>query len=269
MKTQTRNETDMINIGLVGYGRTGKVVADEIYRQEDVLLTCIFKKTKDQYFGKDIGMLHGQSPNGHFIHHISDLEGCLKHGIIDVVIDFSHPDAVVSYIDLLCTYGINVVICSTNFKPEQREFVNRRCDTIGIVWAPNVTEGINILMYLGRIVKRIWPESDIEIIEYHFSKKKDVSKTAVKIAEAITDDDAIKVGRSLDEPRIGKETVIHTVRVGGIIGKHSIVIGQPHQTLTITHESIDRYAFGKGALKAARWIKGKKGLFTMVDVLQL
>jgi 4-hydroxy-tetrahydrodipicolinate reductase len=263
------NDTDMINIGLVGYGRTGKVVADEIYRQEEALLSCIFKKTKDQFFGKDIGELHGQTPSGHFIHHISELEECLKRGIIDVIIDFSHPDAVVSYIDLLCRYGINLVICSTNFKPEQREHINSRCDSIGIVWAPNVTEGINILMYLGKVVKRIWPESDIEIIEYHFSNKKDISKTAVKIAEAITDAEAIQVGRRQNEPRIGKETVIHTVRVGGIIGKHSIVIGQPHQTLTITHESIDRYAFGKGALKAAKWIRGKRGLFTMVDVLQL
>jgi hypothetical protein len=56
----------MINIGLVGYGRTGKVVADEIYRQDDALLTCIFKKTRDRFIGKDIGELHGQNPNGHF-----------------------------------------------------------------------------------------------------------------------------------------------------------------------------------------------------------
>jgi 4-hydroxy-tetrahydrodipicolinate reductase len=77
------------------------------------------------------------------------------------------------------------------------------------------------------------------------------------------------VGRKRHQPRIGKETVIHTIRVGGIIGKHTLVIGQPHQTLTITHESIDRYAFGKGALKAALWVKGKAGIFDMVDVLDL
>jgi 4-hydroxy-tetrahydrodipicolinate reductase len=259
----------MINIGLVGYGRTGKVVADEIYRQEDAVLYSIFKKTRDQYIGQDIGELHGKSPNGNRIRHISELEDCLKMKSIDVVIDFADPDAVMGYIDLLSRYTVDLVICSTNFKPEQRQYINSCCKNMGIVWAPNVTEGINILMYLGKVVKSIWPESDIEIIEYHFSKKKDISKTALKIAEAITDDDAIKVGRKPNEPRLGKETVIHTVRVGGIIGKHSIVIGQPHQTLTITHESIDRHAFGKGALKAAQFVQGKKGLFTMIDVLHL
>ena len=259
----------MINLGLVGYGRTGKVVADEIYHQDDATLVAIFKKTEDQFIGQDIGEIHGSKPNGHPIRHISELESCLDKNCIDVVIDFSHPDAVMSYIDTLTRYEINLVICATNFNPTQRDYINGCCNSIGIVWAPNVTEGINILMYLAKVVKNIWPESDIEIIEHHFSKKKDISKTALKIAEAITDDDAIKVGRSINDPRIGKETVIHTVRVGGIIGKHSIIIGQPHQTLTITHESIDRHAFGKGALKAANFIHGKTGLFTMVDVLHL
>lgn len=259
----------MINIGLVGYGRTGKVVADEIYQEKSATLVSIFKKTKDQFIGQDIGELHGNKANGNRIRHIAELEDCLKKKCIDVLIDFSHPDGVMSYIELLLRYGINLVICSTNFNEQQRNFINGCCNHMGIVWAPNVTEGINILMYLAKVVKNIWPESDVEIIEYHFSKKKDISKTALKIAEAITDDDAIKVGRSRHDPRIGKETVIHTVRVGGIIGKHSIVIGQPHQTLTITHESIDRHAFGKGALKAAKFIRGKTGLFTMVDVLQL
>jgi 4-hydroxy-tetrahydrodipicolinate reductase len=259
----------MINLCLVGYGRTGKVVADELFQHSEVNLISIFKQKKDSVLGKDIGILHGSKPTGYHIKHISELEKILQTNGIDVIIDFSHPDAVVSYIEILRKYRVNLVICSTNFTPQQREYVNNCCNSIGIVWAPNVTEGINILMYLAKMVKKIWPKSDIEIIEYHFSKKKDISKTALKIAEAITSDAEIKVGRRKGEPRIGKETVIHTVRVGGIIGKHSIVIGQPHQTLTITHESIDRHAFGKGALKAAKWVQGKQGLFTMVDVLEL
>jgi 4-hydroxy-tetrahydrodipicolinate reductase len=259
----------MINLCLVGYGRTGKVVADELFRHSEVNLVNIFKKKKDSFIGKDIGTLHGSNPTGNYIKHISELEKTLQMNRIDVIIDFSHPDAVVTYIDKLIKHRVNLVVCSTNFASKQREYVNSCCNSIGIVWAPNVTEGINILMYLAKMAKRIWPKSDVEIIEYHFSKKKDISKTALKIAEAITSDAEIKVGRRKGEPRIGKETVIHTVRVGGIIGKHSIVIGQPHQTLTITHESIDRHAFGKGALNAAQWVKGKKGLFTMVDVLEL
>ncbi len=259
----------MIRVSLVGFGRTGKVVAEGICLQEDVELVSVFKKQKDEFVGRDIGEYFEKKPTGYCIHPIDDFQSVIGKTRPDVIIDFSKPEAVVSYIPEAAENGINLIICTTNFRDDQRNFINGFGDRIGIVWAPNVTEGINILISLGKIVKSIWPESDIEIIEYHFSKKKDISKTALKVAEAISEADEIKIGRKRNEPRIGKETVIHTVRVGGIIGKHTLIIGQPHQTLTITHESIDRYAFGKGALKAAHWIMGKKGLYSMVDVLDL
>ncbi len=259
----------MMTIGLVGFGRTGKVVAEEIWHQKDVELVSIFKKTKDELIGKDIGRYFNSQPSGYCIHQIADFTRILDELPIDVLIDFSHPDAAVNYIEETAKHGVNLVICSTSFKEDQRDYINSFGEKIGIVWAPNVTEGINILISLGKIVKSIWPESDMEIIEYHFSKKRDISKTALKIAEAISDADSIKIGRNRNEPRIGRETVIHTIRVGGIIGKHTLIVGQPHQTLTITHESTVRYAFGKGALKAAKWIKGKQGIYSMVDVLDL
>jgi 4-hydroxy-tetrahydrodipicolinate reductase len=259
----------MFKVALVGFGRTGKIVADEIVQQDDVSLVAVFKKTRDDFIGMDIGKAIGKKSTGFKIYHISSLSEALKETNPEVIIDFSTPKAVYEYIETISEQKINLVICSTNFKDQQRKYVDSFSDKIGIVWAPNITEGINILISLGKIVKIIWPDSDVEIIEYHFSKKKDVSKTALKIAEAISDADSIKIGRRPNEPRIGKETVIHTIRVGGIIGKHTIILGQPHQTLTITHESTDRHAFGNGALKAAGWVKGKKGIFSMVDVLDL
>jgi len=259
----------MLRIALTGFGRTGRVVADEIYRQKDVTLAAVFKKHDDNYVGKDIGKILANRANGAYVHLISDLSDILSQEDIDVMIDFSCPEAVIGYISVLAQRKVNLVICSTNFTKGQQEQINKVSDRIGIVWAPNVTEGINILISLGKIVKSIWPDADIEILEYHFSRKKDISKTALKIAEAIADADSIKIGRKKNDPRIGKETVIHTIRVGGIIGKHSIVIGQPHQTITITHESIDRHAFGKGAINAATWVMGKTGAYSMLDVLNL
>jgi len=259
----------MLKIALVGFGRTGKIVADEILQKNNVELVAVFKKTKDDRIGMDIGKALNKKSSGNKIYHISSLRDTLKKTKPEVIIDFSHPNAVYEYIDEAAEQRVNIVICSTNFKEEQRKYVNSFANKIGIVWAPNITEGINILISLGKIVKSIWPDCDVEILEYHFSKKKDISKTALKIAEAISDADSIQIGRKRNQPRIGKETVIHTIRVGGIIGKHTIVLGQPHQTLTITHESTDRHAFGKGALNAVGWVKGKKGIFTMVDVLDL
>ena len=259
----------MLRTALAGFGRTGRVVADELLHQKDVTLVAVFKKNADEYVGKDIGRILADTPSGGYVHLISELPDVLDRKDVDVVIDFSNPDAVVDYIGILAEKKANLVICSTNFTKEQQDRINKFGNRIGIVWAPNVTEGINILISLGKIVKSIWPDADIEILEYHFSRKKDISKTALKIAEVLADEDSIKIGRKKNEPRIGKETVIHTIRVGGIIGKHSIVIGQPHQTITITHESLDRHAFGKGALTAANWIRGKTGVYSMLDVLNL
>lgn len=259
----------MLQVALVGFGRTGRVVADEILTQKTVTLGAVFKKHRDEFVGKDIGSILFDKPNNGYVHLISELPDVLDRRDIDVVIDFSDPHAVVDYVGILAEKKVNLVICATNFTKEQQNRINNFGDRIGIVWAPNVTEGINILISLGKVVKSIWPDADIEILEYHFSRKKDISKTALKIAEVLADEDSIKIGRKKNEPRIGKETVIHTIRVGGIIGKHSIVIGQPHQTITITHESLDRHAFGKGALTAANWIKGKTGVYSMLDVLNL
>jgi len=217
----------MLYTALVGFGRTGRVVADEIYQQKDIILTAVFKKHDDEHAGKDIGKIFENKPSGTYVHLISELPDFLARKHIDVMIDFSCPEAVVDYLPAVAKRRVNIVICSTNFTKAQQEQINKFSDRIGIVWAPNVTEGINILISLGKIVKSIWPDADTEILEYHFSRKKDISKTALKIAEAIADADSIKIGRKKNEPRIGKETVIHTIRVGGIIGKHSIVIGQP------------------------------------------
>jgi 4-hydroxy-tetrahydrodipicolinate reductase len=267
--TLMRKKRYITRVGLLGFGRTGKKVAEELCRHPEVDLVCVFKKHRDESVGRDIGSYFSLKPTGRFIHLGENFAEILKQTNAEVIVDFSSPDAVSEYIDTAALNGVNFVICSTNFTEKQKETVNMYGDRIGIVWAPNVTEGINILISLGKIVKAIWPESDMEIIEYHFSNKKEISKTALKIAEAISDADSIKFGRRLNEPRIGKETVIHTIRVGGIIGRHTLIIGQPHQTLSITHESIDRYAFGKGALKAALWVKGKMGIFDMVDVLNI
>jgi 4-hydroxy-tetrahydrodipicolinate reductase len=259
----------MTRVGLVGFGRTGKKVAEEFCRHPEVDLVCVFKKHRDESIGKDIGGYFSLEPTGRFIHLGEDFPVVLQRTNAEVLVDFSSPDAITEYIDTAAKFNVNFVICSTNFSEQQKKTINSYGDRIGIVWAPNVTEGINILIFLGKIGKSIWPQSDIEIIEYHYSKKQEVSKTAMKIAEAVSGADAIQFGRKRNEPRLGKETVIHTIRVGGIIGKHTLIIGQPHQTLSITHESIDRYAFAQGSLKAALWIKGKKGIFDMGDVLNL
>jgi 4-hydroxy-tetrahydrodipicolinate reductase len=261
----------MVHIGLVGFGRTGRIVAKEILQHDKTKLSCVFKKTMDETIGQDVGKLLGVPGciGNRYIYHTSELESVVSRLNIDAIVDFSTPDAVMEYVPILAKKRINLVICSTNYTEEQVNNINKFSDRIGIVWAPNVTEGINILIAIGKVIKEIWQDSDIEIIETHFAEKKDTSGTALMIAEALKESEQVKFGRKRNESRKHKEVVIHSIRAGGIIGKHTIIFGQPHQTITITHESTDRQAFGRGAIRAAEWVKGKKGIFTMEDVLNL
>jgi len=239
----------MINLGLIGFGRTGSIVAREIIKHAK--LSCVFRKS-DKYINHDIGSLLGlEEEIGVRISHIEDIEEVLDEDKPEVMIDSSSKEAVKEYIPKLAERGIGLIICSTGWTEEEIVFLKSFSDRMGIVMAPNITEGINILITLSKIIKQVWPTADIEIIETHFKQKKDVSGTAKKIAE--------KIG----SPKI------HSIRAGGIVGKHEVVFGKPHQVLRITHESIDRAAFGNGAIRAAKWLNGEKGYYTMENVLDI
>ncbi|MNL04276.1 4-hydroxy-tetrahydrodipicolinate reductase [compost metagenome] len=120
--------------------------------------------------------------------------------------------------------------------------------------SPNITLGINWLLVASRILKQIAPEADIEIVEEHFREKKDKSGTAVKIAEKLGLDSALHV---------------NSIRVGGIVGKHEVIFGLPNQTIRLIHESINRAAFGRGAIFAAKWLLDKdSGLYSMEQAIE-
>nr|HPN20157.1 dihydrodipicolinate reductase C-terminal domain-containing protein [Chitinophagales bacterium] len=121
-----------------------------------------------------------------------------------------------------------------------------------VFWSPNITLGVNYLLFASRYLKKIAPWVDIEIIEEHFKEKQGLSGTAIKIADALD---------------ISKEE-INSIRAGGIVGKHEVIFGFPFQTVRLIHESISREAFGNGAMFVAQNLKNKKpGLYNFEDVL--
>lgn len=120
-------------------------------------------------------------------------------------------------------------------------------------FAPNITLGVNYLLFAASLLKNIAPGVDIEVIEEHFKAKSGVSGTAVKIAETLD----LEVEN------------INSLRAGGIVGKHEVVFGFPYQTVRLVHESISREAFGSGALFAAENIKDKpNGFYNFEDILR-
>jgi len=261
---------ERIKVAMIGFGRTGKKITNHIIKDDVLDLVAVVRRPNGKNIGKPVGeVLKNKSEAG--IWPSDKLADMIKEAKPDVFIDFSNYKAVLGNIGLIASYGINIVIATTGFSDEELEKIKSYKGEIGIVLAPNITEGINILIELARRVAKVWPESDIEIIESHFRKKKDApSGTALKIAKALGRDKDIILGKKEEGIKKHKEVVIHSIRAGGIIGMHEVMFVTDNQEITLKHESISRTAFADGAIKAAKWVSSKSpGLYSMKDVLDL
>ena len=243
-----------MKIGLFGFGRAGKAVATVSLQSEEVYLCWVIRKSK--------GLQHRSVSE--FLGINKDDQGLIfskdewtpeqlfdKHPV-DVIIDFSSSNAVLSYGKEAAKRGIAIVTAISVYPDETIEMLKNLAHETRVLWSPNITIGINFLMLAAKTLKNIAPYTDIEVIEEHFKNKKEVSGTAIKISESL----------SL------LHTDIKSVRVGGIVGRHEIIFGFPYQTVRLIHESIQREAFGNGALFAAKNLFGrKKGFYTMENLL--
>ena len=138
---------------------------------------------------------------------------------------------------------MGIVIATTGFSTADFNKM-KKMHHLKILYAPNISDGINILMKACHLMQRLWDESDIEIIEQHFKGKKDVSGTAKKISKIFKN-----------------ETPIHSIRAGGIVGIHKVIFAMPNQKIVIKHESFSREVFASASKKAAIWLYRKKNGF--------
>ncbi len=244
-----------ITIGIVGFGRTGNIVAHELIKNEEVHLKWVLRKSKTnagEYASHLLGYEHDEGK----IYSVEDLspDTFYRDNYVDVIIDFSGSEAIEYYKDA-AKYGTRVVSAVSKYDSTHLAQLKELGTKTAVLYSPNITLGINFLIEASKVLQKIIPHADIEIIEEHFRDKPDVSGTALRIAEDL----------GLD-----KKKHVNSVRVGGVIGRHEVVFGLPHQTIRIVHESLDRAAFAEGAMYAAKWLMGTtKGLFTMEEALAL
>jgi 4-hydroxy-tetrahydrodipicolinate reductase len=243
-----------MKVGLFGFGRAGKAVATVLLQSEETDLCWVVRKSKNlqhRSVSEFLGITHDNqgiifskdewTPQRLFDEHP-----------VEVIIDFSSSDAILSYGKEAAKRGIAIVTAISAYPAETVALLKTLSRKTRVLWSPNITVGINFLMMAAKTLKAIAPYADIEIIEEHFKNKKEVSGTAIKISESL----------SL------LHTDIKSVRVGGIVGRHEIIFGFPYQTVRLIHESIQREAFGNGALFAAKTLVGKeKGFYTMENLL--
>lgn len=195
----------------------------------------------------------------------------------DVAIDFSLPEATDKTL-LQCTEnGLALVLGTTGLDAAQRTAVEKAAGVIPVVFATNMSVGMNVLFSLvGKVAAMLGEDYDIEIVEEHHRFKKDApSGSALTLAEKICKatnrnfPDCLTHGRSEKDALRQKNTIgMHAIRAGDITGVHSVMYGTVGETISLNHTAHSRDTFVKGALRAAKWLVGKQpGLYSMADVL--
>jgi 4-hydroxy-tetrahydrodipicolinate reductase len=182
-------------------------------------------------------------------------------GNADVAVEFTQPDAAVANVTATLRAGVPVVVGTTGWYDSLGEVTRIATEAgTGLLWSPNFSLGVNVLIELARYagtLMRPLEGFDAHIVETHHSRKKDApSGTAIAIGKAASD--------ALDRP-----IPTTSVRTGSVPGTHELIFDGAFEQLTLTHLARDRRVFAEGALQAASWLIGKKGVFTMRDVLNL
>ncbi len=206
----------------------------------------------------------------------SDFEHVVKNS--DVIIDFTSPTATIEHINIAKKNNKPIVIGTTGLNNEQTDILKSVSKTIPVVFAPNMSIGVNLLFKLVREVSQKLSDYDIEIIESHHNQKKDSpSGTANKFAEIIAETlnrnltkTAVYGRKGIVGARKKEEIGISSIRAGDIVGEHTIVFAGIGERIELIHRAHSRDAFVSGALYAAKWIVNKPaGIYDMQDVLGL
>lgn len=179
----------------------------------------------------------------------------------DVAVEFTQPSAAVSNITACLRASIPIVVGTTGWYESLPEVTRISHETgTPLLWSPNFSLGVNVMIEVARYAASLMhnlDEFDAHIIETHHTKKKDApSGTAIAIGKAASD--------ALERP-----IPTTSVRTGSVPGTHELIFDAAFEQLSIRHEARDRRVFAEGALRAADWLVGKRGVFTMRDVLQL
>jgi 4-hydroxy-tetrahydrodipicolinate reductase len=197
----------------------------------------------------------------------------------DVVIDFSNPSATEALSKACREAAKPAVIGTTGHSEKERGQIEEMAKSVAVVFSPNFSVGVNTLFWLTRKATEMLGEDfDLEITEMHHRMKKDApSGTAKKLAEILCDVRKLDYAKDVRHGREGlvgertaKEIGLHSVRGGDVVGDHTVTFAGAGERLELVHKAASRETFALGALRAARWVVGKRpGLYSMENVLGL
>jgi 4-hydroxy-tetrahydrodipicolinate reductase len=266
----------MTKIAVTGAaGRMGKALIEACQLAEDADLVAAVERTGSSVIGLDAGELAGIGKKNIAV--VDSVNSIIDQ--VDVLIDFTTPESTMANLASCRAAQKRLVIGTTGLSEANKKAIADASKDISIVFAPNMSVGVNLCLKLLDIAARVMNDDiDIEIIEAHHRHKVDApSGTALAMGEVV----ARALGRDLKECAVyGREgrtgerdraTIgFETIRAGDIVGEHTVLFAGIGERVEITHKASSRMTFAKGAVRAAKWLMAQeKGQFDMQDVLGL
>jgi 4-hydroxy-tetrahydrodipicolinate reductase len=243
-------------------GRMGRTLIEAVLADRGLVLACAFDVPGSPAVGQEVGNLRiGSDPKA--------------AAAADVLIDFTRPEGTLENL----RHARAMVIGTTGFSQAQKDAIEEAAKRLPIVMAANFAVGVNAAYKLAETAARILGDDyDVEIIEAHHRHKVDApSGTALQLGEVV----AKALNRRLAEvarhgrqgetgERPARQIGFHALRGGDIVGEHSVIFAGAGERVEVTVRSQSRMTYAAGALRAARFLKGKTaGLYGMADVLGL
>lgn len=249
----------------------GRMLIEAVLNSPDLSLAAALDRPGATSIGQDPGGFLGQETG---IAITDDIDAIAQ---ADCLIDFTRPEGTLQHLEACVRHGVKCVIGTTGFTTEGKQAIQAAGQKIGIVFAPNMSLGVNVTLKLLEMAARLLNSGyDVEVFEAHHRNKVDApSGTALAMGDAV----ARAWGQELDDiadwarhgetgPRQDGRIGFSVVRGGDIVGDHTVYFCGQGERLEITHRSSSRATYAEGSLRAARYLARKEfGLFDMQDVL--
>ncbi|WP_027135184.1 4-hydroxy-tetrahydrodipicolinate reductase [Geminicoccus roseus] len=263
-------------VGIIGCaGRMGRHNLEVVLASPGLRLAGGVERAGHPALGQDLGILAGREPAGSVA--TDDLAGLIQAS--DVLIEFSAPEPTLEHLRQVAKAGKALVIGTTGFSAEQVQVLEELARSCPVVWAANMSLGVNLLLGLAqRVAASLDVEWDIEILEMHHRHKVDApSGTALALGRAVAagrlvalDEVAVRSRDGITGARPEGSIGFATLRGGDVIGDHVVMFAGEGERIELAHRASDRKLFARGAVRAARWLAGRPaGLYGMSDVLGL
>ncbi len=263
-------KTKIVIVGVSG--RMGAALLAGVFADNALALHAAIDRADSALIGQDAGAQFGVDSG---VKISDDIVAALKGA--DVLVDFTRPEAAIQYVQACQQAGVKMVIGTTGFTEAEKVKIQTAANDIAIVFAPNMSVGVTLLLNLVEQAAKVLNDGyDIEVVEMHHRHKIDApSGTALRLGEAAAQgldqdlkDCAVYAREGDTGEREAGKIGFATLRGGDVVGDHTVIYAGTGERVEITHKASSRATFALGALRASKFLSGKKnGLYDMQDVL--